>query len=325
LNLRKCRNKDCSYLVAIGEKFCPGCGLVRPYYRTAKLRYSALEILLAGVSLFFIVEVTIVIIAIKLGSPIQGLPLFELVFAVSVPLLITIIMGYRYLYLRRSGKSLSDIERKVKLRTDEIVAKLDQVTDTLRMVEAEKGDDWRTTENILRNRLLSLCQHKDEYTIKHVEIMTARWQNALLPASNIENVLSYQSAAERVSKLDDSIRHGASLIGQMRPLARVPSGASLVEKIRAILSSCEKLRQEILARQAALAIEGTGNLTDVLNPISVPNKHDREHFNFVALVDMQNLADEFNRLEHSYLSLQVEDDTSSMIGDTVANAQRTFE
>lgn len=115
-----------------------------------------------------------------------------------------------------------------------------------------------TIENTLNQAMAVLLSHRDRYRTKLWEIQLIRWHNALKPLLDRWYSRLHHDSEVLYRNLDAVRDQGEALLleWEQTDLAATPEGSQQLERLRAALACCDRMYQDLIAQQAAEAVQG---------------------------------------------------------------------
>lgn len=305
----------CKFYIRQDDEFCLNCGMSAGGDDTEKSRINFLIVsgLISAAAAYLIVDL--------LGkNRLPDVPFalsFVFVFCI---LLIPAFIVYELFYNRKSNKKLlSNLTEKqdiIEKRVNELNRrgqKIDAVLDKIKQTDSRQLQEVRV--KLLSAREVVVSQFA-RYELQKQKIELVRLQNAVSPylfemarlnEIEMENGLA---AIEQTAREINHIRLNLTRYDAIDfPKRTLPEKENFLSQLAETESSCEKLREALLAKQAAHALAGIHPLEETLN---LPNTKDLAHaaetFNLqTALTDF---SESFDQLEREYKRLKAEDEVS---------------
>ncbi|MGA1625869.1 MAG: hypothetical protein ACO4AJ_09650 [Prochlorothrix sp.] len=154
---------------------------------------------------------------------------------------------------------LQSDEAKIQQRLQDLEERAEPI---LRVQERAKKigspSQRSTIEATLNHAMAVLLSHRDRYRTKLWEIQLIRWHNALKPL--LDRWYSrLRDDSELLYRNLDTVRdRGEALLLEWEhtDLAATLEGAKQIDRLRAALASCDRMYQDLIAQQAAEAVQG---------------------------------------------------------------------
>jgi len=212
--------------------------------------------------------------------------------------------------------TLTRIEERIRERLDDLgmrEARLAESLDLVRRQEISPEVDapaatWEKVRERIDAARQLLRRQRERYHSKLWEIALVRWQNRLDPLSADWESLDHDECAQRLVQLDKVQEEGRFFLGQWEgvDLTDLPEAERCLERLRAALSSCDRLREQLIVQQATLALRGIDPGEETLTSPVKPDLGTLDTFN--ARASLGEFSTAFEELENEYQRLQAEEE-----------------
>ena len=220
--------------------------------------------------------------------------------------------------------SLQDDEDKISQRLGDLAERAKPILVVQERARKITNTGQRTTiEGTLDRAMGILVSHRDRYRTKLWEIDLIRWHNALKPL--IDRWPSQlQQNSEGLYHLLDTVRdRGEALLHdwEQTDLTTTAEGSKHLERLRAALVSCDRMYQDLIARQAAEAVQGISHF-EVEPQFSYNTQEAARQLDvFEALPTVVDFASGLEDLEDEYHRLLTEQDLAHPTPDRLADSE----
>jgi hypothetical protein len=257
------------------------------------------------------------------GAPfwISFLYVFCFLLILTVPAYVDFGLFYNKKISRKLVSNLTEKQKIIEKRVAELSLrgrKIDAVLDKIK--ETDSPQLQRVRARLLSAREVVISQFA-RYELQKQKIELVRLQNDVSPylsqlhrldESDLENGLG---AIEQTSREINMIRQNLTRYDAIEfPPRAVPEKENFLAQLAETESSCEKLREALLAKQAISALQGIQPLEESLNlPPTKDLAHAAETFNIQTT--LTDFSESFDELEREYKRLKAEDEVSRKLMD----------
>lgn len=319
--LTKCLK--CGYFVSHFEKICPNCGRKNQgstFERTTLLKWktpSSYGLAFSGLITFL----CFILFSESLYSNYSFLiPIFFISFFLST-FAVYLMTKERFEkeYQHYAENPLSDLDRKekvIKRRLSDLSNRAKQIDIVLsRIKQNDTPHLQETRKKLLIAREIVTGQYA-RYELQSKKIEVARLQNGVLPfLNNLQRLndfetesglMTIESAKHEVEKIRQNL---TSFYAIEFPQAVQPERDNFLSQLDETANSCDKLREALLSKQAARALQGISPVEENLHaPTSKEIAHAVETFNIQAT--LTDFSESFEELENEYRRLRAENNVS---------------
>ncbi len=321
--LTKCEN--CGFYVSSFEKKCPNCGrsvslqkVADGYLQIAKKpAFFALffSLILVFPATFFLFGDFYSFIQLTISVTLLYLIIFFTLFLIQLKRhnISTVEEIVEPLSSLRGKQSL--IEKRIS-ELDKRSQKIDAVLDKIK--ETEGGNLQEVRQKLLAAREIVISQFA-RYELQAKKIELVRLQNDVSPylfalhrlnEFETENGLAtIEYSKQEINKIRQNL---TNYIAIEFPAGTLPEKLSFLAQLRETEDSCEKLREALLSRQAARALQ---NISPIEENLKLPNAKEIAHAaeTFSIQTNLTDFGDSFEELEREYRRLQTESEVSQSL------------
>lgn len=208
--------------------------------------------------------------------------------------------------------SLRQDEETIQQRLTDIAAREKRLAEVRQKVEQEgrDGERWNKVFAALDSAAASLARQRERYHAKLWEIALVRWQNTLEPLAADWEGLTHDECNHRLRLLQSAKERGETFLKDWEgvDLTDMPEGQRCVDRLRAALATCEKLREALIVQQAALAVKGIAPMDEALQPTMTPTETLKSLDVFNARAAIGEFSSAFSELEAEYARLRSEEE-----------------
>ena len=222
--------------------------------------------------------------------------------------------------LKRSIDSLKQIEENIQQRLADITNResrlaeaRQQVTEQERRLAQEAGSGslspWEKVRTHIDSGAAALARQRDRYHAKLWEITLIRWQNRLDPVAADWETLTHEECASRLKRLDEVQQEGKQYLKEWEgvDLTELPEAQRCLDRLRAALTACDQVREQLIVQQATLALKGIAPADEVLSDhVTQPSLQNLDAFNARAALGEFSTA--FDELEAEYARLRSDEE-----------------
>jgi len=310
----------CDFWVTAAEKRCPNCGIQEP--RVDRVDSLTMETPMT--------DGTRAAFGGFIGAVIGGFLMDGMGVAVGVAVGVSLgvllgadrewgagggdpafaLTGARNRYVR----SLRQDEETIQQRLSDISGREKKLAEARQKVELESGamdgERWRKVRSALDSAQTILVRQRERYHAKLWEIALVRWQNTLEPLAADWEKLTHEEVNHRLRSLETARDRGQAFLREWEgvDLSDLPEGQRCVERLKAALSTCDKLREALIVQQAALAVKGIAPMDEALAPTVAPVESLKNLDLFNARAAIGEFSTAFNELEAEYARLRSEEE-----------------
>ena len=207
------------------------------------------------------------------------------------------------------------IEKRIS-ELDKRSQKIDAVLDKIK--ETDGGNLQEVRQKLLAAREIVISQFA-RYELQAKKIELVRLQNDVSPylfalhrlnEFETENGLAtIEYSKQEINKIRQNL---TNYIAIEFPAGTLPEKLSFLAQLRETEDSCEKLREALLSRQAARALQ---NISPIEENLKLPNAKEIAHAaeTFSIQTNLTDFGDSFEELEREYRRLQTESEVSQSI------------
>lgn len=316
----KCVN--CGFHISNFEKICPNCGLKNP---TNTFRRTTLQFLQTSLLFSFFFSILITLFASLLLSKPSIAGIFSVSFVV-LSFIIYVFIKEKYTVKPQFYKSpfLSELDEKEKIinrRAAELAErgkKIDAVLDKIKDTDSRQLLDVRGKLFAAREIVVSQFAR---YELQKQKIELVRLQNDVsiylsglhrLDDFETENgLLTIETTKTEIERIRQNLIRYDAIEFSERVL---PDKENFLSQLAETVKSCDKLREAILSRQAARALQGVSPIEENLKlPVSRDLTHASDTFNIQTT--LTDFSESFEELEREYRRLRAESEVSRDILD----------
>ena len=218
-------------------------------------------------------------------------------------------------FARRTVRSLRQDEETIQQRLADIGAREKRLGEARQKVLLEIGADiqqdrWAHVTAALDSAESILLHQRERYHAKLWEIALVRWQNTLEPLASDWESLTHETCNHRLRLLEAARDRGQAFLNEWDgvDVSDVPESGRCVSKLREALAACEQLREDLIVRQAALAVKGIAPLDDALHHTLNPHDSLKSLDIFNARASIGEFSTAFGELEAEYSRLRSEEE-----------------
>jgi hypothetical protein len=220
-------------------------------------------------------------------------------------------------FSRRAGRSLRQAEETIQQRLTDIGVREKRLSEARQKVLLEIGDDadaerWHHVHSALDSAASILIRQRERYHAKLWEIALVRWQNTLEPLASDWESLTHETCNHRLRLLETARERGEAFLKDWEgvDLDDLTEGLRCVSRLREAIDTCDKLREELIVQQAALAVKGIAPLDDALHANLLPSEALKSLDVFNARASIGEFSSAFGELEAEYARLRSEEELS---------------
>lgn len=342
----ECRAQDCIFLVTSQDEYCPNCGISKPQLQVSEDYFKSVAYNPGKHGCFLVITFCVVLFATEIvlglfakdflrSSPYSNEPNVPLlIFLMGIITAVIFFGGLKILKLSygvpsdpnaRRTPNLQQSKEIIQGRLHEIEKREAQIREVLWRVKKNTGEQWVTVQKTLESALVTLQNQFARYNIKQLEIELVRWQNKLAPLISNLDRLTYEQNQSRLKAIDVALESGDKMRGklakQRATLGSTPDMKELSTRLDEVLTSCRKVHDALVGRQAVLALKGVTPLKDSLHPVASPTAGIRELEVFNAQVAITDFSSSFEELEAEYIRVQSEEDLGQQISQILEKAE----
>jgi len=314
---KKCRKPECTFFVRKEDKTCPNCGTPRPFAPNP----TGCGCALLGLTL----------IVAPLLLPSLGFTAASPRTLGEIAIALICILGINKIRVMAKNPISDTCLNKFEDTIEERISHLEEKRNDLFAVQGrlinEDDKKWLEARTIVAQRLNVVAKQISIYRLKELEIKILRWQNSLKPSIDSLNFdeITQTEAEVGIKEIDGYISGARHYIKQISDFEESEERESAIKSTEEFINTCNVLRDRLIAREAVVAIQGTGTLQDALNPVVLPNSLLNDHYRFMTEASFKDFSDSFKQLEIEYKKLQVEDDTSAFTSGIVNEASKLLD
>lgn len=214
---------------------------------------------------------------------------------------------------KKLKSSLCEDEEKIQQRLQEFCNRAKPILTAKERTYKIADDQYRAKISKALDTALSVLKvQRDRYRAKLWEIQLIRWHNRLKPIINSWQPQIYAKSSSEsfeyfFEQLDMARDYGELMLHHWEEtdLATIPEGIRHIQTLQTALSSCDLLYQEVVARQAAAAIEGISRFDEPRSSYET-NLASEQLEVLNTLPDVTDFTFGLGDLETEYLRLQSE-------------------
>jgi len=320
LMLTKCVN--CGFYVRQTDEFCLNCGFLKPAENLEQKSFNYKRFAVIALPLFAITFLLMMLIDAPHGevrSPliIAYLALsISLVFAILSTELKAILDKNKKLEQRKSSNrdNLTTKNVIIEKRVSELNKrgqKIDVVLDKIKETDGENLQEVR--QKLLSAREIVMSQFA-RYELQKQKIELVRLQNNVSPflfSLHHLNELETENGLVTIENTQSEInriRRNLTVYAPVEfPKRTLPEKENFLAQLDETEDSCEKLREALLSRQAARALQDISPIEENLKlPSTKEIIHAAESFNIQTT--LTDFSESFEELEHEYKRLKAEEE-----------------
>lgn len=312
--LTRCVN--CEFYLRADDLFCLNCGLSEPTIELnqSEIVVNDMDYLYAGIAAF-----TISVLAALIFSIASGLTLV-LIFVLSFIGFMIPIRSYskgksrKQISARFNKYGFNEKERIVQKRLSELGKRgqnIDAVLEKIKETDSRNLQDVRI--KLLAAREIVTSQFA-RYELQAEKIELVRLQNGVSPylfgwhrlnEYETENGLAtIENTQQQINKIRQNITSYAAI---EFPEKTLPEKRNFLSQLAETEKSCEKLREALLSRQAARALQEISPIEESLKlPDERESIHAAETFNIQTT--LTDFSESFDELEREYKRLKAEEE-----------------
>lgn len=315
--LIKCVN--CGFYIGKNDEFCLNCGFQNPPDQSYSEKFDYKKFLLIQAISFVIIAAIIFLISKNSDLTIPfifGYFLVSLLMSIAITQIFSIFKSEKN-FNKRYSANQNNLYQKEKI-IEKRVANLDKREQKIiAVVDKIKENDSSNLQEV-RRRLLSarkivLCQFA-RYELQRQKIELVRLQNGVAPYLYGLHRLNDVDTENGLVTLDISKND----LGRMRqsltsdaaidfPEQALPERQNFLAQLAETEDSCEQLREALLSRQAARALQDISPLEENLKmPHSKELVHAAESFNIQTT--LTDFSESFDELELEYKRIRAEEE-----------------
>lgn len=319
--LTKCLT--CGYFVSHFEKLCPNCGRKNPGSRFERITMQKWKTP-SSYGLAFSGLITLMCFILFSENPFSNysslIPIFLISFFLStVAVYLMIKERFEKEYQHYPENPLSDLDRKekvIKRRISDLLKRAKQIDVVLSRIKQNDTPHLQETRiKLLSAREIVTGQYA-RYELQAKKIEIARLQNNVSPfLNNLPRLNEFETengliTIENTKHEVEKIRQNLTLFYAIEfPKAIQPEKDSFLNQLKETEDSCDKLREALLSKQAARALQGISPIEENINaPSSKEIAHAVETFNIQST--LTDFSESFEELENEYRRLRTENDVS---------------
>lgn len=311
---KRCRS--CEFHVTVADSHCPNCGVADPRSspdvssETLTLDFPMTDGARAAFGGF-------------LGAVVGGFLMAGMGVAVGIAVGISlgVLLGADRDWTARTPREavpvgLVRIEERIRERLEDLGRREERLGDSRRLVERQQTataapdepgiQNWERVRARIDDALGLVRRQRERYHAKLWEIALVRWQNRLDPLAADWESLDHDECAKRLERLDTVQEEGRHYLGQWEgvDLTELPEAQRCLDRLRAALGSCDRLREQLVVQQATLALRGVAPVDETLAAPTAPDLGALDSFN--ARASLGEFSSAFDELEHEYERLQAD-------------------
>lgn len=308
--LTKCVN--CKFFIIKSDSICPNCGLSEPIIELHQNETVATDMgyLYAGIAAFA-VSIIVAFISQKISIVITA-SIFILSFLICTMIILER-TSRKETHNRFSKEGFKDKEKIIEKRISELLKRFQNIETILAKI---KETDSRNLQNI-RSRLLEareiIVGQFARYELQAKKIEAVRLQNILSPylvnwnrlnEYETENgLVTIANTQHEISKIREVLTDSEA---DKFPEKFLPEKLNFIAQLDETEMNCEKLREALLSRQAARALQ---DISPIEESLKLPNAdeiiHAAETFNIQTT--LTDFSESFEELEREYQRLKAEE------------------
>ena len=324
--LTKC--VSCGFYVRQDDEFCFDCGINDPSDKVY-WKYFNTRIFLKLIVPFFLFFVLIISISSNLRETtiiwlIVAIAIAAIIYSLLLSLIVTCV--YEYIYfkfiLNKNVACEDSLKSKTKIinkRLSELENRKNQLNNVTKQIKSNDGKNLQT----VRQRLLSANQvvfnQFIRYELQKHKIEVVRLQNSvsiylfslhcLTNSETKEGLVKIKSVIYEINR----IRQKLASYGDVEFSERInDERATLRSQLKKTNSTCNKLREALLSKQAAQALEGFSPIEENLKlPSAKEIVHSVETFNIQTT--LTDFSESFEELEREYRRVRAESEVSQKL------------
>jgi len=213
---------------------------------------------------------------------------------------------------------LVGIEQRIRERLDDLGRREERLGESRLQVERQQStpapnpessvERWNKVKGRIDTALEMVRRQRERYHAKLWEIALVRWQNRLDPLTSDWQALDHDECGRRLTALDQVQEEGRAYLVQWDgvDLTELPEAQRCLDRLRAALGSCDRLREQLIVQQATLALRGVDPTDESLTAPVTPDLGALDTFN--ARASLGEFSSAFDELEHEYQRLQAEEE-----------------
>lgn len=225
--------------------------------------------------------------------------------------------------------NLRSSEQLIKKRISEITVRVNQIKSVLGKADKSEGEQWEQVRRTLKSTLKTLQQQHTRYSAKLLEIEVVRWQNKLPPLIADEDTLTYELIEKRLVSVKAALQEGQRARTTLQQLRKSIGPTSDIEelsnRVDETISSCSKLQDALIGRQAVLALKGVSPIQESAIQTSKPISALRQMEAFNTQVAITDFSSSFQKLEAEYVRLQAEEEVVDQVSEDINRADRAID
>ena len=320
--LTKCVN--CGFYVRQDDEFCLNCGFTSPSKPEFE-KFSVKRFALISSVLFVFFTIFVFLIAGQDRIDIIYGLCFGLLLCVTFGIIIT--QAIEIFVITKNLKSRQTFQPS-SLKTKNVIIEkriselnqrsrnIDKVLDKIKETDSQNLQEVR--RKLLSAREIVISQFA-RYELQKKKIELVRLQNGVSPylyslhrlneSESEKGLLAIENTQNEVNKIRQNLTNYVAI---EFPKKTLPEKQNFLAQLAETENSCEKLREALLSRQAARALQDISPLEENLKlPNAKEIVHAAETFNIQTT--LTDFSESFDELEHEYKRLRAEEETSQKL------------
>lgn len=331
--LTKCVN--CEFYVKRNDKFCYNCGIKFPFKEFTQVSPNTLKIkrFVSSFSLKIILSVlfTTFILFAATDFDVSGIAylrdwilVFIFIIGIAVPLLSLYLIDKwcdRRIYPMRTKTpfNLSSRSKLIEERLSDLHKRVRTIDSVLSQINENSGDELRATVPKLLSAREMVTSQFARYELQKQKIELVRLQNSVSPyLFSLHRLNAHETdhglaAIETTKREIDQIRRSLTSYAAIEfPAQTAAEKENFLTQLNETDASCEHLREALLSKQAARALQGIAPIEENLKlPGMKDLAHSAETFNLQAT--LTDFTESFDELEREYQRVRAESETSKKL------------
>lgn len=218
--------------------------------------------------------------------------------------------------LKRDIFSLKYREEVIQKRLEEIATSERHLAETrLQLDEQEQQAGGGSPSPLAKAReridavTATLANHRERWHAKLWEIALVRWQNKLDPIAADWDALTHEECTSRLKRLNEAQEEGKRYLKEWEgvDLTDLPEAQRCLDRLRAALTACDQVREDLIVRQATLALKGIAPADEVFGDhLAGPSLQGLDAFS--ARASLGEFSTAFDELEAEYARLRSDEE-----------------
>lgn len=324
--LTKCVN--CGFYFTAADEFCPGCGLSAAYTLEPTLNINYRRVLIIALSLTVLLAA--LIFFTSSGTTLPGILLIAALLGTVGSLAVE--AGFFNLFSQMKSSavnpsSLAAKERIIAKRIAELGKRGAAIDEVMRQITETDGRKLQEVRQKLLTARELVADQIARYELQQQKIALVRLQNRVEPylfgldrldeTESKKGLAAVEKARQELEQLRRPQSAHLSIDGVDAAVVELPEKASaekraFLDQLDETEASCGQLREAILSRQAARALQDISPLEEGLR-LDGTKDAGRDAALFTIRATLTDFSDSFDELENEYRRIRAEAETEQKL------------